>query len=641
MCGIAGYISSKSYDHSNVLKNMGNAINHRGPDATGIWFDEDKGIAFCHKRLSILDLSEAGAQPMFSTNGRYVMVFNGEIYNYLEIRDELDKIDNTYVWVGHSDTEVILRGIEIWGLDLTLTKMIGMFAIALWDRQHSTLYLVRDRLGEKPLYYGWQGETLIFGSELKAFHEHPAFNKEINEESVALFFKYNYVPAGTSIYKGIKKLKPGYYARMSLQTKEIEYREYWSLENHVSTQYEGSEHDAINDLETLLKQTISRQMISDVPLGAFLSGGVDSSTIVALMQAQSSRAIRTFSIGFNKEGFDEAVYAKKVAEHLGTQHIEMYVSEQDALNVIPHLADIYDEPFSDSSQIPTYLVAKLAKTDVTVSLSGDAGDELFAGYNRYLLAESVWKKMSKIPIGFRKGIGQYLQNINAKKLDSIYSATHRIVPTKYRVTNFSDKVHKLAHRLAVASPERFYDSLISHWDPKQIMSGAINNNINQSLNTQLDISFIEKMMLTDSQNYLPDDILVKVDRAAMANSLETRVPFLDHKIVEFAWGLPMPMKIKDGTSKWILREVLYKYVPKQLIERPKMGFAVPLDEWLRGTLKDWACDLLSAPNLDKHQLLNKQEVQRKLNEHISGKRNWQYQLWDILMFQCWYNKYHS
>lgn len=642
MCGFAGYLSIQQFEHQNLLNKMALAIRHRGPDANGVWYDEKSGVGLCHTRLSILDLSEAGAQPMVSDSGRYVVVFNGEIYNFKEIKDKLEYKIGKRAWRGHSDTEIILMGIEIWGLEETLKQMIGMFAIALWDKENKELFLARDRMGEKPLYYGWQKQTFMFGSELKALRQHPEFQKDISVEALGEFFKYNYIPSGTSIYRGIQKLNPGTYCKVSLLNKEVRHFTYWNLDNHITRSHDEvlNIEQRVDELEDLLKDAISKQMVADVPLGAFLSGGIDSSTIAALMQNQSNRPIKTFSMGFNEKGFDEAIYAKQVATHLGTDHTEMYVSPEETRNVIPLLSGIYDEPFADSSQIPTYLVSKLAKSKVTVSLSGDAGDELFSGYNRYLMVNNLWGKLSKVPTGVRRKLGEFLVGQKAERLNSFYNGVEPFVPKKFRLSNFGDKMHKIASKLHVSSHSELYDGFISHWNIKDILVSGGESKI-CDLESMGNLSFIEKMMFIDGKTYLPDDILVKVDRAAMANSLETRVPFLDHRVVEFAWSLPMELKIREGKGKWILREVLYRHIPKAIFERPKMGFGIPLDSWLRDPLKEWSIDLLSSVNLDKHGLLNKKIIHQKLEEHISGRKNWQHQLWDVLMFQSWYDKYHS
>jgi len=641
MCGIAGFLSDISFDMS-VLHKMSKAISHRGPDEVGFWQDDSLNINFCHVRLSILDLSSAGSQPMKSTTGRYVIIFNGEIYNFQEIRRDIESNGVKINWRGHSDTEIILAGVELWGIEATVKRLIGMFAIAIWDNETRELTLVRDRMGEKPLYYGWHNGVFLFGSELKALAKHPAFIKSINNQAVASFFKYNYIPAPLSIYNNIFKLLPGYIGKISLRDKVFKTVPYWELDKIVSENNHNrkvesySKKEYVDQLDNLLLDVISKQMLSDVPLGAFLSGGVDSSTIVALMQNLSSRPVKTFSIGFNQQGFDEAIYAKQVAKHLGTDHVELYVDSMEAMNVIPNLMNIYDEPFSDSSQIPTFLVSKLAKTQVTVSLSGDAGDELFCGYNRYLMVNNYWNKINLIPQKIRSLAGKIILSQDTSRLDKIYNSFGSFLPSQFQFSNFGDKLHKVAGKLDSSSILDLYDGFISHWDPVEILNNSIEP-IQYILNPNENLNSIEKMMILDAKTYLPDDILVKVDRAAMANSLETRVPFLDHRVVEFAWGLPFDLKLQGGRSKWILREVLYKYVPKELIERPKMGFGIPLDSWLRGPLKEWTYDLLSKENLSKHNLLNNVEITKKIEEHMSGKKNWHYFLWDVLMFQSWYN----
>jgi asparagine synthase (glutamine-hydrolysing) len=640
MCGFTGYINSKNIDPT-LLEKMGELISHRGPDSSGIWVDQELGIGVCHRRLSILDLSEAGHQPMLSKSKRFIIAFNGEIYNYQNIKDDLEKEKPT-LWNGHSDTEIILEGFERWGVDETLGKMVGMFSISLIDRDNKLLYLIRDRAGEKPLYFGWQDSNFFFGSELKSFHVHPGFKKQICKNALADFFRYNYIPSNKSIYVGIKKLNPGTVYQYNFDTKEeLEYS-YWSITNLKPKDSEfGTSENYVSQLDELLKKTIKDQMITDVPLGAFLSGGVDSSTIVAIMQEISTVPVKTFSIGFDEAEYDEAVYAKEVAKHLGTEHTELYVSPKDAMDVIPLLPKIYDEPFSDSSQIPTFLVAQLAKKQVTVSLSGDAGDELFGGYNRYLLTQNTWDKISKIPMPLRNMVAKSLLSIDVEKIDSVYNLTKIFVPKKYQLSNFGHKAHKAAGVLNSMDISTLYQGLITHWNPESIINGLNEENQKHKFNIDKSISNIENMMLWDFQTYLPDDILVKVDRAAMSTSLETRVPFLDHRIIEFAMNLEIGQKIKNGTGKWLLREVLFRYVPKNLIERPKKGFGIPLDQWLRGPLKDWVYETLSESNLKKHGLLNIQEINRKVEEHMSRKYNWQYLIWDVLMFQSWFNEYHS
>jgi asparagine synthase (glutamine-hydrolysing) len=649
VCGIAGFFSRKhtSEDSKNVLTRMTDSIIHRGPDDAGHWFDPEAGIALGHRRLSILDLSPAGHQPMQSTSNRYVIVFNGEIYNFQQIRKELEeKACGVRVsWRGHSDTEVVLAAFEAWGVEEAVKRFIGMFAIAIWDNQERLLHLMRDRIGEKPLYYGWLGETFLFGSELKALRAHPAWRAEINRDALALFLRHNYIPAPYTIYSGIRKLIPG--TILTLRTAHDQPGHmpvpvpYWSftqvVDDGLAMPFRGTEQEAVNQLDSLLRDAISQQMVADVPLGAFLSGGVDSSTIVALMQAQSARPVRTFTIGFNEEAYNEAEYAKAVARHLGTEHTELYVTPRDALDVIPKLPALYDEPFSDSSQIPTLLVSELTRRHVTVSLSGDAGDELFCGYPRYFLGRSIWKKIGWMPRSMRSVLSMGCTALSPARWNAISS----LLPQSPCILNPGDKIHKLAEIINVESPEVLYRRLISHWkDPASVV---INSREPDTILTDSAAwphltNFIERMMFLDTRMYLPDDILVKVDRAAMGVSLETRVPFLDHRVVEFAWRLPLSMKIRNGQGKWILRQVLYKYVPKELIERPKMGFGVPIDSWLRGPLREWAETLLDERCLTREGFFNPAPVTEKWREHLSGSRNWQYYLWNILMFQAWLEK---
>jgi asparagine synthase (glutamine-hydrolysing) len=630
---------------------MGAAIGHRGPDSAGIWMDEKAGIGLSHRRLSILDLSPAGHQPMVSSSGRYVLVFNGEIYNHVDLRSELNS--GVAGWRGHSDTETLLEGFEVWGPEITLKKTIGMFALALWDRAGRVLTLARDRLGEKPLYYGWSGKAFVFGSELKAFWAYPGFNREIDRGALALLLRHNYIPAPHSIYRGIKKLLPGTFAQLQVETcSRNEWPEpvpYWSLRNIAeegqSSPFESSEQEAIDALEQLLRDAVHLQMASDVPLGAFLSGGVDSSTIVALMQAQSSRPVRTFTIGFSEHGYNEAEYAREVAKHLGTDHTELYVTPEDALDVIPRLPHLYDEPFSDSSQIPTFLLSQLVREHVTVSLSGDAGDELFGGYNRYLLASTIWKGMGRVPAFARCSLAWCMKTVPPGIWNAIFGSRNKLVPHSLRMSLPGDKFQKLSELLDCQTPEAVYHNLISHWKrPADIvLNGEEPDTVITDSAQWPKLPLLDQhMMYLDSSSYLPDDILVKVDRAAMAVSLETRVPFLDHRVVEFAWRLPISMKIRpQGQSKWILRQVLYRYVPKSLIERPKMGFGVPIDNWLRGPLREWAESLLNEDRLVREGFFDPVPIRRKWAEHLSGRRNFQYYLWDVLMFQQWLEHTHS
>jgi asparagine synthase (glutamine-hydrolysing) len=641
MCGFSGLLYDNNFPHNveDILDAMGQAILNRGPDSGGIWSCKDDLIGFSHRRLAIVDLSPAGHQPMYSHSGRYVVAFNGEIYNHLDIRADIEK-EISIQWNGHSDTETLLAGFELWGFELTLQKTIGMFAISLWDKQDKSLYLARDRFGEKPLYYARQDNMFIFGSELKSFRVHPDFNPEISRDSLALLMRHNYIPAPYSIYEKVFKLMPGTFLKKCGQTQEI--KEYWSpRESFENTKnYFQSNEEAIDSLETTLKSAINRQMMADVPLGAFLSGGIDSSLIVALMQSLSDRPVKTFSIGFSEEAFNEAEHAKNVAQHLGTEHTELYVTAEDALKVVDQLAEIYDEPFADSSQIPTYLVSKMAREHVTVSLSGDAGDELFCGYNRYLMTHKLWRKIVFIPLFIRKMFAKVILSISTQKLSHL----NFLLPAKLRMSNLGDKLHKSAGVITCSSVDELYKGLVSHWqNPEEVVLRS-----KEPLTALTDpkrkfnlFNNINEMMALDTISYMTDDILVKVDRAAMANSLETRVPFLDHTVFEHAWKMPFESKLNNGVTKDCLRKILYKYVPKELIERPKTGFAIPLDVWLRGPLVAWADALLDEGRLQKEGFFDSEIIGKKWREHKSGDRNWQYLLWDVLMFQVWFEKHHK
>ena len=645
MCGLVGFLTPEKWRTDEaalpILERMANTIIHRGPDAAGYWKDENSGIALGHRRLSILELSVAGAQPMHSICGRYVVAFNGEIYNHLDLRHELEN----HQWRGHSDTETLLAGFSSWGIANTIERCVGMFAFAVWDKREQELTLARDRMGEKPLYYGWQGQgndsAFLFGSDLASLKTHPAFKAEINRDALSLYMRHNCIPAPYSIYQGILKLPPACLLTVSLRQREYQIKPYWSLpkvaESGVKNSFIGTDVDAVNQLEKLLQKAVSQQMLSDVPLGAFLSGGIDSSTIVALMQMQSSRPVKTFTIGFDNEGYNEAEHAKAVAHHLGTDHTELYVTPKQAMDVIPKLPILYSEPFADSSQIPTFLVSQLAHQQVTVSLSGDAGDELFAGYNRYIQVHNQWNSLSRIPTALRKIMAVSLYGLFPNSWNTLLRPLEPILPPSLRLANIGEKLHKAAGVLTSHNVDELYLGLVSHWQPESIVLGA------QEPSTYLrgnsphlgTLNAVQRMMLLDAMTYLPDHILVKVDRAAMGTSLETRTPFLDHRVVEFAWQLPQNLKLRDGVGKWALRQVLYRHVPKELIERPKMGFGVPIDNWLRGPLREWAEDLLDEKKLRQQGFLNPVPIQKKWAEHLSGKRNWQHHLWDVLMFQAW------
>lgn len=640
MCGVAGFIEPAGRVTGDALKStaraMAQTLEHRGPDDHGTWIDNAAGVALAHQRLAIVDLSPLGHQPMRSSCGRFVIAYNGEVYNFREISAELEARGRRMR--GHSDTEVIVEACAEWGVQATVERLIGMFAFAVWDTVERRLTLARDRVGIKPMYWGCWGGRLIFASELKALRAHPGWHPELNRDALAAFMRHNYVPAPHTIYRGVHKLEAGCLLHFSLDSRSPEIRRYWSLDEVIVQAREqpvpDSDEAAVDRLDEVLADAVRRRMIADVPLGAFLSGGVDSSAVVALMQRESATPVRTFSIGFQEQGYNEAEHAKAVAAHLGTEHTEFYVGARDAMDVIPLLTDMYDEPFADSSQIPTYLVSRMTREHVTVSLSGDGGDELFAGYNRYLQATtSVSGNLLKFPQPLRRLGSCALQSLRPAAWDAMFS----MLPASRRIPQAGDKVHKFA-RILREGRGSMYRTLVSHWnEPEHLVRGAhephtrlwdptIENRYRDE---------IERMQYLDTLTYLPDDILTKVDRASMAVSLEARVPLLDHRVVAYAWSLPMRFKLRAGKTKWLLRELLYRHVPPRLIERPKVGFGIPLDAWLRGPLREWAEELLDPALLAADDILDASMVERAWREHLSGSRNWQYLIWDVLMFQAW------
>ena len=634
MCGLTGFMvrAGLNDNASGVAGAMADRIRHRGPDDSGIWLDVEAGIALAHRRLSIVDLSAAGHQPMRSTTGRWVLAYNGEIYNHLALRKRLEAEGAALEWRGHSDTETLLACIEAWGFERTLQASVGMFALALWDRSERVLYLARDRLGEKPLYYGWQGETFLFGSELKALRAHPAFNAEVDRAALALLLRHNYIPSPYSIWQGINKLPPGTWLRLTQGQRDATPRVYWSLaevaERSAAGQFAGSETEAIARLEQKLGDAVRGQMMADVPLGALLSGGVDSSLIAALMQVNSTRPVRTFTIGFDEEQYDEGTHARAVAAHLGTDHTEMRLSADDALDLIPQLPSMYDEPFADSSQLPTHLVMKLARQHVTVALSGDGGDEIFGGYNRYRFLPQVWRTLGLIPDFARRPV------LAAAAL------APAMLGRAVGAGQASDKVAKLRRmfEVPVHGIDDLYLAAVSEWPdtPVVVSDGLPDHGLLARREKWPRLADpVARMMALDGLTYLPDDILAKVDRASMAVSLETRAPFLDHDVVEFGWSLPMGMKLRDGNGKWILRQLLDRHVPRSLIERPKMGFGIPLDQWLRGPLRAWAEALLDEHRLRREGFLAPAPIRDAWSRHKRGESSFGHRLWSVLMFQAW------
>lgn len=643
MCGIAGFLDTSrrraGIDRRTAATAMAQALAHRGPDGSGVWTDAEAGIALAHRRLAIVDLSPAGHQPMASADGGLVVTYNGEIYNAPELRAELEAA-GIGPFRGHSDTEVIVEGCRLWGVEATARRLIGMFAFAAWDRRARRLWLVRDRLGIKPLYHGRFGGLTVFGSELKALCAHPDVAPEIDPASTAAFMRYGTVPAPHSIYRDIWKLPPGHILEIdTADGAPAASRPFWSLAD-VAADGRARRLDTLSDteatdrLETLLADAVRRRMVADVPLGAFLSGGVDSSVVTALMQATSERPVRTFTIGFAEDGYDEARHARRVAEHLGTEHTEMTVSPTEARDVIPRLPRIYDEPFADASQIPTMLLSAVTRRHVTVALSGDGGDELFAGYTRHAVAPRLWDRLAPIPQPLRAAAGGMLRAVPPQAWDALFNR----LPDRLRPFAAGDRLHKLAGLFPLPDRDAVYRALVSQWpDPVGLCRGQAEaaSPLDDPAGAGAPDDPLERMQFLDTLTYLPDDVLTKVDRASMAVGLEARVPILDHRVVEFAWRLPERFKLRDGRGKWLLREVLHRHVPREMMERPKQGFAVPLDSWLRGPLRDWAEDLLDPHRLREEGILDADTVRAAWAGHLSGRRNHQYRLWAVLMFEAW------
>lgn len=642
MCGISGFLDLKgvsSYRALKIGKAMSLAMEHRGPDGSGLWFESNSGVVFAHRRLSILDVSDAGSQPMESPSGRYVISYNGEIYNHMQLRKTLELANQNLNWNGHSDTETIAALFDVYGVQSTLQKLVGMFAIAIWDKSNSCVILARDKMGEKPLYYGRQKNVFFFASELKSIRAHSDFVPSINRKALGLFMKYGHVPQPYCIYDNISKLPPGHYIVLNQFSEPVPY---WSLEESFvrAKNITGniSETEVLDNLEFKLSQAVASQMNSDVPLGAFLSGGIDSSLIASLMQEKSASPIKTFSIGFDEPQFNEAPFAKSVAAHIGTDHQELYLSGKDSLDVVPQLSKIYDEPFADSSQIPTFLLSKLSRDYVTVALTGDGGDELFGGYNRHVVGSSIWSKLAKVPLSVRVSLSDKLLSLNLNKFDEILAPLFSMLPAKFSYNNLGEKLYKLSIVCRAKSKEDFYDTLTSCWkNPAELVlfEQELSVILNSAKKFPQHLSIEEGMMYLDTENYLPNDILVKVDRAAMAVSLETRIPFLDAQVVEEALQMPLQYKIRHGKGKWCLRQLLNKRVPEKLTERPKMGFGAPVGSWLRGPLKDWAEQLLDRRRLEHANYLNADIVRNTWKQHKSMGLDQQHQLWSVLVFESW------
>ena len=655
MCGFCGFWEGGRADRSNydIGLRMADAIASRGPDSSGaITLDQDR-LVLAHRRLSIIDTSDAGLQPMVSASGRFTIVYNGEIYNHQALRMALSEEGTAPDWHGHSDTETVLACFESLGVEATLSRLEGMFAFAVWDRDLACLTLARDRMGEKPLYYGTIDGVFLFGSELKAFERHPRFDANVDRDSLTAFIQRSYVPGPSSIYKDISKLQPGHVIKVTWMNSDnpqprIFNSTFWSLKDAIergqAAPYLGGRTDAARDLDALLTEVISSQMIADVPLGSFLSGGIDSSLVTAIMQKVGGKPVKTFSIGFDDPQFDESASARSVAEHIGTDHVELIVTPDHLMNIVPRLPDIYCEPFADSSQMPTFLVSELARQQVTVALTGDGADEIFGGYNRYLAAGKIWKHTSKVPAPIRRALGHYALAVSKGNWDRLFNSLSPVLPSRLNVRMPGEKIHKIGRLLKQRTRQKYYESLISMVDNSKalVIGGEMPITIVNDAAAQPETdSFEHWMMAVDALTYLPDDICAKVDRASMANSLETRAPFLDRRIVEFAWRLPLDYKITDGRSKQILRDVLSNYVPRSLFERPKMGFGVPIGHWLRGPMRDWAEDLLSEERLREDGFFDSDAIRAAWAAHLAGQGSNEYMLWNVLVFNAWLDRWQK
>ena len=646
MCGIAGFIEKvDSQEADRTLDEMINQIRYRGPDDIGFWYGSNDGVGLAHSRLSILDLTRTGHQPMLSLSGRYVIVYNGEIYNHLRIRNKLESEGYTS-WKGHSDTETLLAAIEHWGVEKSVLECTGMFAFAVWDKVNKVLTLGRDRLGEKPLYYGWINGVFLFASELKALKIHRSFTADIDEKALGLYLRFMSVPAPYSIYKNIYKVEPGCLVSIKLD-RSVDHLKYWNHANNIqlspTDNYQGTYLETKLQLERMLTRTVGDQMVADVTVGAFLSGGINSSLIVALMQKHSSDKVNTYSISFDDKRYDESSYAESVANYIGTNHQVQKVTTEHLLSIVPKLPYIYDEPFSDSSQIPTYLVSKFAAEEVKVVLSGDGADELFGGYNRYVLTKKYWEKIRKSPQVIRNILASGFTVFSEQTWDMLIKGFPRIIPSS-DTEMFGNKMHKAASFINSTNDFELYERLVLiEKDPASVLNTYHEcdflKNHYDAISTLDDT--IERIIALDQLICLPSDILTKVDRAAMSNSLETRIPFLDHEIVEYSWSMPLKYKISKGIGKRILRDILYQHIPAELFDRPKRGFGVPLDRWLRGELRLWAEDLLSRNKLEADGYFNPDSVRTIWDEHLSSRRNHASRLWSILMFQSWLDCEHS